>query len=113
MKFQTVTFSRLVSGPGYTNTTIGATAILESSDSPESALAQLEAWVSDQFGRRQEQGIELRNVQHDLYQAQVQLQNVREDLDLAQRRWEAVKALAERLGVDLTARTAGLEEIPF
>lgn len=95
------------------NQTIGATAILESFDTPATALEQLEQWVNDQFGQREEQGITLRNANHDLYETQVQLQKVRSELETAKERWEAVKRLAERLGVDLLARVSDLDDIPF
>jgi hypothetical protein len=113
MKVRSVTYSRLVSGPGYSNQTIGATAVLESFDTPEAALAQLERWVNDQFGQREEQGFALRNAQHELYEVQVQLNHTRCELEIAQQRWEAVKGLSERLGVDLLARVSGVDDIPF
>ena len=113
MKIQTVTYSRLVSGPGYSNQTIGATAILESFDTPSTALEQLERWVNDEYGKREEQGIALRNANHDLYETQVQLNRTRSELETAQARWEAVKRLSERLGVDLLARVSDLDDIPF
>lgn len=113
MKIQTVTFSRLVSGPGYSNTTIGATAILETQDTPEAALAQVERWVNDEFGRRDEQGYAARNANFDLVTAQQQLMVVQDQLEVAQRRWEAVKTLSEALGVDLHSKIASLDDIPF
>jgi hypothetical protein len=113
MKIQTVTYSRLVSGPGYSNQTIGVTAVLESQDSPEAALAQLERWVSDQFGQRELLAIDARDASYELSQAQQQLMVITDQLEVAQRRWEAVKKLSEALGVDLHSRIATLDEVPF
>lgn len=113
MKIQSVTYSRLVSGPNYSNFTIGATATLESFDTPDTALEQLQKWVNDQFGKREEQGFAIRDANHDLYETQVQLQNTRAELAAAQQRWEAIKRLGERLGVDLLARVSDLDDIPF
>jgi hypothetical protein len=113
VKIQTVTYSRLVSGPGYSNQTIGATAVLEPEDSPEAALTQLERWVNDEFGQREQLAIDARNASYELSQAQHQLMVIADQLEVAQRRWEAVKKLSEALGVDLHSKIATLDEVPF
>ena len=49
MKITTVEYRRLVTGPGYNNTTVGATATVDANETPEDALNHLMAWVYRQY----------------------------------------------------------------
>lgn len=46
-----VEYRELVTGPGYNNTTIGATARVAEGAHPEQTLAELHGWVKGEFGR--------------------------------------------------------------
>lgn len=113
MKIQTVTYSRLVSGPGYSNTTIGATAILETQDTPESALAQIEAWVGEQHSSRDTTSQVVATLEQERWDLQRKNNTLLSEISDAQRRYEAIKRLSERLGIDLLARVSDLDDIPF
>jgi len=54
-----VEYRELVTGPGYNNTTIGATAEVREDESPERALVALEVWVRGEFARRGKEREEL------------------------------------------------------
>lgn len=56
MKIKTVTFRRLVSGPGFSNTAIEATAEVEPAETAELAFGRLCAWVAEQHGLERQIG---------------------------------------------------------
>lgn len=113
MEIQSVTYSRLVSGPGYSNTTIGATAILESSDTAETALEQLEAWVGEQHASRDTTGQVVATLEAERWELQRKNNALLSEIKDAQRRYEAIKRLSEALGIDLLARVSDLDDVPF
>jgi hypothetical protein len=116
MKIQTVTYSRLVSGPNFSNQTIGATAEVEGVEAPENALAALESWVAYQHELRRKTSQDLYQAEQDVWERKSTLRKIEDQIAAATERWEQVKAVSAALGVDLTARLgaeADLENVPF
>ncbi len=117
MKIQTVTFSRLVSGPSFSNTTISATATLDAEEAPENALAELETWVGYQHELRRKTSDELYQADQTLWDARSQLGKLTSQIEAAKERFEAVKVVSAALGVDLTKPLGKegmtLDDVPF
>lgn len=114
MKITTVSYSRLVSGDNYSNQTIGATANLETQDTPQAALAQLEAWVGEQFQRRRDEAEERQGLVSHRWALENEIGVLEGRLETAQRRWQALQDLSAKLGVDLYTRfKIELDDVPF
>lgn len=116
MKITQITYSRLVSGPGYSNTTIGATANLEPEDSPEYALQQLENWVDKEFNEREQARQRVYDEEQQVYRINRDIDTLDAKLNQARERWETVKVVSAKLGIDLTQRLGSeidLDDVPF
>lgn len=116
MKIQTVTYSSLVSGPGYSNRTIAATGTVDEGEAPENALAALESWVVYQHNLRRKTEDEIAALDHDFWEKRAELRSIEDKIAAATKRFEAVKVISKALGVDLAAKLGpefSLDDVPF
>lgn len=117
MQIQTVTYSRLVSGPGYSNQTIGATAFVDEGEEPENALAAVEVFVTNQHNLRRKTSDEIMQLEQSFWDKRREFSDLERKIAAATERWEAVKTVSAALGIDLTQKLGregdDLDDIPF
>lgn len=103
MKIQTIEYRRLKTGPGYTNETVGATAILEPDDIPVEVLNALRGWVNLQLGIRED----IDALAQRTSDARWELERVNREIEQAKERWAKVFDFMERHNLTVP------DEIPF
>jgi hypothetical protein len=110
MKIETVTYRKLVSGPGYNNKAVEATAAVEKGETPEDALLGLTAWVHAQLDGTTTMGVrELREEVDFLHRQKQQLRGAVSGAEL-----EVRKLKDEVLALETKRESLGGEPvIPF
>lgn len=110
MLIVTVEYRRLRTFGGYQNETVGASAEVMPDESPDTALANLREWVDERLGNSEERS----ELQSAIAELRWKKENLERQFETAGRRWEALMAFLETLGIQ---RPDGipdtLEELPF
>ncbi len=96
MKITAVRVSKLVSGPGYNNTSVAAEAIVEKGDNPETVHSELCQWVDKQLG-----------LQKDVRELNELRDELRTEVMHLERRRDSLREKIKRIDSDLQ------DEIPF
>jgi uncharacterized protein (DUF3084 family) len=125
MKIQTVEYRRLVTGPGYNNLTVGATASLGADETPIEALTDLEDWVNQRIAELRQGERDLREaerIQSELTYARSELEAIQNEVREARdnyydkvlpfmRRFKSIIAEADRQAGE--SQEERLDDVPF
>lgn len=110
MKIVTVEYRRLHSFGDYSNETVGAVAEIGEHQTPEDALGELRTWVTMQLSHSGE----IRTLQGEINELRWKKENLERQFETAGRKWEAMMAFLEKLGIQRPAEIpATIEELPF
>ncbi len=110
VKILTVEYRELRTGSGYNNTTIGAVAEVNADSDPQATLAELQVWVSKQFGHDSRRS-ELKEKIADL---EWQHENAERRIALVNRKWDAYVAFMAKLGIERPEDIPDtLDNLPF
>ena len=109
MKIVTVEYRRLRTFGSYQNETVGAVAEV-GNEEPADVLETLKLWVNEQLGDSEERS----ELQSAISELRWKKENLERQFDEAGKRWKAMMAFLEKLGIQ---RPEGipdtLEELPF
>jgi hypothetical protein len=112
MRITTVEYRKLISGPGYNNTTIGAVATVEADETPEEALHRLATWVQDRHAGEsaQEQArIDRENVDSDIEYRRREVSDIEQQIQEKRDYWyKKVLPFVKQLALNDDS-----DEVPF
>jgi len=101
MKVTTVEYRKIISHGQYENTSIGATAIVDSDETPPEALSALQGWVDAELLRRVTSTREAQEVRSHLYDLQGQVAAKADDLRRMGAKYAEAKRILEKHGVEV------------
>ena len=101
MKVTTVEYRKLVSHGQYENTSIGATAVVDSDETPPEALSALQGRVDAELLRRVTSTQDAQDARSHLYDLQGQVAAKADDLRRMGAKYTEVKRILEKHGVEV------------
>jgi len=101
MKVTTIEYRKLVSHGQYENTSIGATAIVESDETPPEALSALQGWVDAELLRRVTSTRDAQDARSHLYDLQGQVAAKADDLRRMGAKYAEAKRILEKHGIEV------------
>lgn len=112
MRITTVEYRKLISGPGYNNTTIGAVAMVEEDETPEEALHRLANWVQDRHAGENAQErarVEHAHLDREIEYRRRELTDIEEAISAKRDYWQKkVLPFVKQLALD-----GELDDVPF
>lgn len=112
MKITEVRYSRLLSSPDYSNTSLGATALVREDEVAEDVLVGLQEWVGQKLAKMTGQKDALLVLTDKRYTVEREVEELEGKLKLAQSRWEAAVVLLRANGVPIP-ESRWADSMPF
>lgn len=94
-----VEYRRLVTTAEYSNTTVGATALVGEYDTSGDVLDALRAWVNAQLAAEVGQSERVNQLRQREYNGEARIRDIRSRLDGLRRQWEQAAPILEAHGI--------------